>query len=157
MHMTPASNGCKYIAHGRDGLMSWAEARALRDEKARSIALWIYEDILCRWGTIRTIVTDNAESFRAALKWIENKWGIKHITISAYNSQANGAIERPHWDIRQMLYKATGAENTNKWYWFLHAVLWADRTSIRKRTGCSPYFMLTGAHPVLPLDLVEAT
>ena len=157
MHMTPASNGCKYIAHGRDGLMSWAEARALRDEKARSIALWIYEDILCRWGTIRTIVTDNAESFKAALKWIENKWGIKHITISAYNSQANGAIERPHWDIRQMLYKATGAENTNKWYWFLHAVLWADRTSIRKRTGCSPYFMLTGAHPVLPLDLVEAT
>ena len=41
MHMTPASNGCKYIAHGRDGLMSWAKARALRDEKARSIALWV--------------------------------------------------------------------------------------------------------------------
>ena len=157
MHMTPASNGCKYIAHGRDGLMSWAEARALRDEKARSIALWLYEDILCRWGTLRTIVTDNGESFRAALKWIENKWGIKHITISAYNSQANGTIERPHWDIRQMLYKATGANNTSRWYWFLHAVLWADRTSIRKRMGCSPYFMLTGAHPVLPLDLTEAT
>jgi hypothetical protein len=157
MHMTPASNGCKYIAHGRDGLMSWAEARALKDEKARSIALWIYEDILCRWGTLRTIITDNGESFKAAVKWIENKWGIKHITISAYNSQANGAIERPHWDIRQMLYKATGAKNTNKWYWFLHAVLWADRTSIRKRLGCSPYFMLTGAHPVLPFDLMEAT
>jgi len=56
-----------------------------------------------------------------------------------------------------MLYKATGANNTSKWYWFLHAVLWADRTSIRKRMGCSPYFMLTGAHPVLPLDLMEAT
>lgn len=47
--------------------------------------------------------------------------------------------------------------NTNKWFWFLHAVLWADRTSIRKRLGCSPYFMLTGAHPVLPLDAAEAT
>ena len=98
------------------------QAQALRDEKARSIALWLYEDILCRWGTLRTIVTDNGESFRAALKWIEIKWGIKHITISAYNSQANGAIERPHWDICQMLYKATGANNTSKWYWFLHTV-----------------------------------
>lgn len=157
MHMTPASNGCKYIVHGRDRLSSWAEGRALRDEKARSIALWLYEDILCRWGGLCRIVTDNAESFKAAARWIEAKWGIKHITISPYNSRANGAIERPHWDIRQMLYKATGATNVNKWYWFLNAVLWADRVSIRKRTGCSPYFMVTGAHPILPLDAAEAT
>ena len=103
------------------------------------------------------IVTDNGESFKAALKWIEAKWGIKHILISPYNSRANGTVERPHWDLRQMLYKATGAKNVHKWFWFLDAVLWADRISIRKRTGCSPFFMVTGAHPVLPLDLKEAT
>ena len=157
MHMTPASNGYRYIAHGRDGLMSYAEARALKEENGRAIALWIYEDILCRWGSLRDIVTDNGGPFKSALAWIEKKWGIKHISISPYNSQANGAIERPHWDIRQMLYKATGPANTKQWYWFLHAVLWADRVSIRKRLGCSPYFMLTGAHPILPLDAQEAT
>ena len=157
MHMTPASNGHKYIAHGRDGLMSYAEARALKQENGRAIALWLYEDILCRWGGLRDIVTDNGGPFKSALAWIETKWGIRHITISPYNSQANGAIERPHWDIRQMLYKATGPENTKQWYWFLHAVLWADRVSVRRRLGCSPYFMLTGAHPILPLDAQEAT
>ena len=157
IHMTPASNGHKYIVHGRDGLTSWAEGRALRDQKARSIALWLYEEVLCRWGGLCLIVTDNGEPFKAAAHWIEEKWGIKHITISPYNSRANGAIERPHWDIRQMLYKATGAENVSKWYWYLTAVLWADRISIRKRTGCSPYFMVTGAHPILPLDAAEAT
>jgi len=157
MHMSPASNGCKYITHGRDRTTSWAEVRALRDEKARSIALWLYEDILCRWGSLHTIVTDNGEPFRAAVDWAKKKWGIAHITISPYNSKANGTIERPHWDIRQMLYKATGMNNTNKWYWFLNAVLWADRVSIRKRLGCSPYFMVTGADPILPLDIKEAT
>ena len=157
MHMTPASNKCKYIAHGRDGLMSWVEARALANETGRTIGLWLYEDILCRWGGLRVIVTDNGGPFQAALQWIAATWGIKHISISPYNSKANGVIERPHWDIRQMLYKATGAKNTHQWYWFLHAVLWADRVSVRKRTGCSPYFMLTGAHPILPLDLKEAT
>lgn len=157
MHMTPASNGHKLITHGRCRYTSWAEARALRDEKAKSIALWMYEDILCRWGGLRIIVTDNGESFKAAGKWIAQKWNIKHITISPYNSKANGSIERPHWDIRQMLYKATGAENTNKWYWFLNSVLWADRISIRRRLGCSPYYMVTGTHPVLPLDVKEAT
>ena len=157
MHMSPPSNGCRYIVHGRDGLSSWAEGRALKDEKARSIALWLYEEILCRWGGLCLILTDNGSSFIAAAKWIKEKWGIKHVTISPYNSKANGAVERPHWDIRQMLFKATGAANVKKWYWFLNSVLWADRVSIRKRTGCSPYFMVTGAHPILPLDTVEAT
>jgi hypothetical protein len=157
MHMTPVSNGHKYIAHGRDGLMSWVEARALKAETGRAIGLWIYEDILCRWGSLRTIVTDNGGPMKAGVAWIAQKWGINHITISPYNSQANGRIERPHWDIRQMLYKATGEKNTSQWYWFLPAVLWADRVSVRKRTGCSPYFMLTGAHPILPLDAIEAT
>ena len=137
MHMSPASNGCKYIVHGRDNLSSWPEARALRDEKARTIALWLYEDILCRWGAIKTIVTDNGSPFIAAAQWIEKKWGIKHITISPYNSQANGLIEKPHWDIRQMLYKTTGAANVSKWYWFLNSILWADRTTIRRRTAPS--------------------
>jgi len=157
MHMTPASNGCKYIIQGRESVASWVEGRALRDEKAKTIALWMYEDILCRWGTIGSIVTDNGSSFKAAAQWIEKKWGIKSIKISPYNSRANGKVERPHWDIRQMLYKATGAENTNKWYWFLQSVLWADRTSVRKRLGYSPYYMVTGMHPILPLDAAEAT
>jgi hypothetical protein len=138
-------------------LTSWPEGRAIRDEKARTIGLWLYEDILCRWGSLRKIITDNAEAFKAAAQWIAAKWGIKHITISAYNSQANGSIERPHWDLRQMIYKTVGEKNLSKWFWFFHAILWADRTSIRKRRGCSPYFMVTGAHPILPLDAKEAT
>lgn len=35
--------------------------------------------------------------------------------------------------------------------------MWADRVTVRKGTGCSPYFMITGAHPTLPLDIIEAT
>ncbi|KAF9536030.1 hypothetical protein CPC08DRAFT_593898, partial [Agrocybe pediades] len=90
-------------------------------------------------------------------KWIEDKYGIAGIRISPYNSKANGVIERPHWDIRQMLYKMLGAANVSKWFWFLTYVLWADRVTVRKRMGCSPFFMVTGAEPTLPLDLKEAT
>ena len=34
MHMTPASNGCKYIIQGREAVTSWVEGHALRDKKA---------------------------------------------------------------------------------------------------------------------------
>ena len=156
MSMTPKSNGCGHIAHGRCGLTSWMEGRPLREETARTVGIWLFEDMICRWGCFQEIVTDNGSVYRAAVAWLEKKYGIKGIRISSYNSKANGRIERPHWDVRQMLYKATGG-NPSKWFWFFHHVLWADRITIRKYFGCSPFFMTTGAHPILPLDILEAT
>jgi hypothetical protein len=156
MHMTPKSNGCGHIVHGRCGMTSWMEGRPVRDENGKTIANWLFEDIICRWGCITEIVTDNGGPYRSAVAWLEQKYGIKGIKISSYNSKANGKIERPHWDVRQMLYKATGG-NPSKWFWFFHHVMWADRVSVRKGYGCSPFFMVTGAHPILPLDIQEAT
>jgi hypothetical protein len=156
MHMSPKSNGCGHVAHGRCGMTSWMEGRPLKNENGRTIGMWIFEDILCRWGCIVEIVTDNGGPYRAAIAWLEQKYGIKGIKISPYNSKANGKIERPHWDIRQMLYKATDG-NPSKWFWFFYHVMWADRVTIRKGLGCSPFFMVTGAHPILPLDVQEAT
>ena len=156
MHMTPKSNGCGQIVHGRCGMTSWMEGRPVRDENGKTIANWLFEDIICRWGCIIEIVTDNGGPYKSAVSWLEQKYGIKGIRISTYNSKANGKIERPHWDVRQMLYKATGG-NPSKWFWFFHHVMWADRVSVRKGLGCSPFFMVTGAHPILPLDIQEAT
>ena len=98
---------------------------------------------------------DNGVPFKKAVAWLEEKYGIKGVTISLYNSQANGAVERPHWDLRQILYKATKGD-VKKWFWHLHHVTWADRITVRKGTGCSPYFMITGVHPTIPLDITEA-
>ncbi|XP_006459192.1 hypothetical protein AGABI2DRAFT_116167 [Agaricus bisporus var. bisporus H97] len=55
-----------------------------------------------------------------------------------------------------MLYKATGGD-TKRWFWALHHVAWADRITVRKGTRCSPYFLVTGAQPTIPLDIAEAT
>ncbi|KNZ77665.1 hypothetical protein J132_04484 [Termitomyces sp. J132] len=56
---------------------------------------------------------------------------------------------------RQALFKA--CEDCTKWFCFFFHVMWSDCITIWQRFGCSPYFMVTGAHPTLPLDLVEAT
>ena len=117
--MSPKSNGCGYIHHGRCGMTSWIEGRPARDDKGHMIGLWIFEDIICQWGCLLEIVTDNGSLYRAAAAWLEQKYSIRNIRISAYNSKANGKIEQPHWDIRQMLWKATGG-NLLKWYWFFH-------------------------------------
>jgi len=92
----------------------------------------------------------------AMANWLRDKYGIRGIRISPYNSQANAKIERAHFDIRQALAKATSG-NLHHWFYFLKHILWADRITTRKSLGCSPYFFVLGAEPILPLDLVEAT
>jgi hypothetical protein len=32
-----------------------------------------------------------------------------------------------------------------------------ERVTVRKCMGCSPYYAATGTHPLIPLDILEAT
>jgi hypothetical protein len=155
MHMPP-SGGFKYIAQARCSLTAWPEFRRLRQENARSLGDWIFEDLLCRWGSLREIITDNGAPFLAALDYLAQKYKIYHIRVSGYNHRANGLVERSHFDIRQSLYKVADGKQSD-WSRGTYSVFWADRVTIRRRMGCSPYFAVTGAHPLLPLDFLQAT
>jgi hypothetical protein len=65
-------------------------------------------------------------------------------------------VERSHFDVRQSLFKAVDGDQ-KRWSLGVHSVFWAERVTIRKRMGCSPYFAVTGSHPLIPLDISEAT
>ena len=154
MHLSP-SGGFKYIVQARCSLTHWPEWSMLRQESSKSLADFILHNIVYRWGTISEIVTDNGAPFVKAMTYLAKKYHIKHIRISGYNSQANGLVERSHFDIRQALYKACDGEE-GKWSTIAYSVFWAERVTIRHRMGCSPYFAITGTHPLLPLDIAEA-
>ena len=128
----------------------------LRSENAQAIGDWIFEDILCRWGALAEIVTDNGPAFVKAVGYLAKRYKVQHIRISGYNSRANGIVERTHFDVRQSLYKAADG-NAARWSQVAHSVFWAERITTRKRMGCSPYFAVTGSHPIIPLDITEVT
>jgi hypothetical protein len=128
----------------------------LRKETSKALGDWIYEDILCRWGSLHEIVSDNGAAFLKALGYLSKRYQINHIRISGYNSRANGMVERSHFDVRQSLFKAVDGDES-RWSSAAHSVFWAERVTPRKRMGCSPYFVATGTHPLIPLDIVEAT
>ena len=121
-----------------------------------TIGNWIFNDILCRWGALCEIVMDNGPAFIKALDYLGKRYHICHIRILGYNSRANGIVERTHFDVRQALFKACKGDQS-KWHSVVTSVMWADRVTVRRRMGCSPYFAVTGTHPLLPLDIAEAT
>ena len=151
----PPSSGYKYIVQGRCSLTYWPEWAMLHAENAKSLARWILNDIIYRWGLLLEIVTDNGSAFLKALKFLEKHYHIKHIRISGYNSRANGLVERSHFEVREALFKACDG-NESKWSTTASSVFWAERVTIRRRMGCSPYFAATGTHPLLPVDIAEA-
>ena len=116
---------------------------------------FICKEILCHWGAVSELVTDNGPAFIQALDVLTSQYGIHHIQISPYNSQANGVVEWHHYDVREAIVKSTlGGEI--RWSATAHCVFWAECITILKSTGLSLYFMVNSVKPLFPFDLSEA-
>jgi hypothetical protein len=89
------------------------------------IGTFIFEEILCCWGALEEIVTDNGPAFVEALNWLAEQYGTHHIRISLYNSQANRIVKRCHLDVREAIMKVCDREE-RKWLTAMHIVFWAE-------------------------------
>jgi hypothetical protein len=89
------------------------------------------------------------------LAYLEKHYHIKHIQIYEYNSQANGLVEQSHFDPREAIFKACNGDK-KKWSSIVYSVFWAEQVMIKRRMRCSPYFAVTGTHPLFPIDIAEA-
>jgi hypothetical protein len=152
----PRSGGYRYIVQARCSLSAYPEFRMLRRETGSTIGTFLFEDILCRWGALEEIVTDNGKPFVEALDYLATRYGIRHIRISPYNSQANGPVERRHLDVREAIMKSCDGDE-KKWHTVTHSVFWAERVTTHKNLGYSSYYIAHGVEPLFPFDFAEAT
>ena len=125
----PRSAGYQYIVQARCALTAYPEWQMLRSENASALASFIFEDILCRWGALAEIVTDNGPAFVQALDVLTDRYNIRHICISPYNSQANGVVERRHLDVREAIIKSTPGGEFH-WHTLLQFFLFSRRLSL---------------------------
>jgi hypothetical protein len=159
MHMSVKSGGFSYIVQAPCSLTSYVEAHPLHTETGQTLGNFIFEEIICRWGTIVEIVTNNGTSIIAMLEHIAKWYHINHIRISLYNSKAIGIVEVKHFSICDTLFKAcdTDGAEPGSWSCYFFHTLWAERITHRHHMGCSLYFAAHGVHPILPFDVVEVT
>jgi hypothetical protein len=101
------------------------------------------------------IVTDNSLAFIEALNRLAEQYGIHHICISLYNSQANRIIQHCHLDVQEALMTVYDREE-RKWPTAMHAIFWAKQITTHKALRHSIYYIAHGIKPLLPFDLSEA-
>ena len=151
----PASGSFSYITQARCSLSTWPGYCMLHNENTLGIAKFIFEDILCCHGAIEVIITDNRAPYIAALDVLRDRYGINHIRISPYNSQANGIVERRHYNVWESLIKTTDGDAA-KWSQAMPSVFWAEHITIHPSTGFSPYYIAHGIELTMLLDIMEA-
>ena len=152
-HVNASRSGYRYIIAGIDYLTKYVEARPMRFQTAAEVALFLYEEIICRHGCPTIIVTDNGKPFISDLiRQVCRNYNIIHKTTTPYNPQSNGLIERFNRTLTQILQKRS-VEEKEDWDAYLPAALFAYRSIKQATTQQSPFFMLYGYEPKTPFDL----
>ena len=78
----PCSSGYHFIIQAWCTLTGYPKWCMLHSESAAMIVSFIFKDILCYWGAISKLVTNNGTPYIQALDILTNRYGIHHICIS---------------------------------------------------------------------------
>jgi len=132
--LMPRVGGFCYITQAHCSLTTWPEWHALCAENGRTLGAFLFEEVLCHWGAVEEIVSNNSTPYITALDWLADRYGIRHIRISAYNSCANSVIEWQHRTICKSLVKACNGD-PSKWPARAPYVFWANVTLLRVEYG----------------------
>ena len=67
MMLMPHSSSYQYTVQARCALSAYPEWHMLHSENSTTHSSFIFEDLLCQWGPLSEIVTDNGPTFVQAL------------------------------------------------------------------------------------------
>src|SRR6266498_6001070 len=91
------------------------------------VAIFLYEKIICRFGTSRILQSDRRTHFvNELIQRLTKKFKIKHSLSSLYYPQSNGLVKRFNKTLCEGIAKL--AEEVNQWDKFIQPVLFAYKT-----------------------------
>eukprot|EP00210_Caulerpa_lentillifera_P009149 g8723.t1 len=150
----PRSYNCYYILVAREHLSGWVKAKGVRRANAKSVVKFIEEELIGRHGMIRQLTVDRGTHFLNQLvKEVTNKWKIKLVPTTPYYPEGNGLVERGHKPLIDSLVKWCH-EHPTSWMKELYAALLADRVTVKRTTGFTPFKLVYGRECVLPIELI---
>lgn len=152
----PEKNGYRYIVIAREDLSKWVEAAPLKAKNPSDIAKFILDNIITRYGYFQRMKSDRGTEFLREVKHQLARFNIHHVKTSSYHPEANGVVERGNGPFKEALYRLS-LDADQRWPELISFACWAERTTVSRTTGYTPYRLMMGQDCVLPFDLEEAT
>ena len=150
-----SESGKQFIIVFSDYLTKWSEAFAMEKADAATVARLLFDEIICRYGAPRRLLSDRGSVFRAAiLSELCEIFKIKKVFTIAYHPQTDGLVERFNHTLATMLSTFV-SENQSDWDQYLQPVMYAYRRSLHDTTQDTPFFLMFGRDAPSPADVAN--
>ncbi|MCP4488961.1 MAG: DDE-type integrase/transposase/recombinase, partial [Gammaproteobacteria bacterium] len=145
-------DGHRHVLILVDGFTKWVELYAVQTLTSKELAQVFVEKFITHHGSPLQLLSDQAPSFASSLyREINELLRVRKIYSTAYRPQGNGQAERTVQTVKKIL--SCYLNDTSKdWDRFLCYVKFAINSSTNESTRESPYYLLYGRDPRLPIE-----
>ena len=145
--------GNRHILVMMDHFTKWCEAFPTRDQKASTVAKILVSRVFSRFGPPAVLHSDQGRNFDSTLMHeICGIMGIKKTRTTAYHPQGDGQVERQNRTLQEIIANFV-SKNQCDWDQWVDQAVFAYNTSTHTSTGFSPYELVFGRPPRMPIEL----
>ena len=136
-----------------DHFTRYAQAYVTRTQMAQTTAKTLWDKFIVHYGLPEKILTDQGRNFESQLVAdLCVLMGVRKIRTSPYRLQTNGQCERFNSTLINML-GTLPKEKKSEWKDHVGTLVHAYNCTRNSATGFSPYYLMFGRQPHLPVDV----
>ena len=131
----------------------YAQAYVTPNQTAPVVAKTLWEQFLTHYGRPSKILTNQGKSFGNNLfRELCALAQVQKLRTTPYRPQSNGSCEK----FNQMLIRMLGTlpqHAKRNWSEWVYSLMQAYNATVSQATGFSPFYLMYGRYPILPIDV----
>ena len=146
--------GNNYLQIIADSFSKYLVCRPTRNKASMTVATNLLENWCWTFGIPEKFLSDKGKEFRSrVLEDLCSLLDIQRLNTTPGHPQCDGQSEKNVQQVKKMI-RAHVADDQENWDMGLPQLCFAYNSSIHETTGCSPFEVMFGREPIVPIDLI---
>ena len=156
LSLEPVSSGTANILVITDHFTKYALAIPCRNQTAKTVAEALWENLISHYSWPERLHSDQGRDFESkVIAELCKLGGVRKSRTSPYHPQGN-PVEQYNRTLLKMLGTLHNSQKRD-WRKYVKPLTHAYNCTTNDTTGYSPYYLMFGRHPRLPIDILFGT